>query len=530
MIILGLDVLSGASEIIGNPQNIDQIGSQQTSAPAQNNNNNQVKPLPRVTPGQPSYPNQQRQQQQQKPAQQRAQVTTSGNTQTKNIFPILSLNPYQNKWTIKARVTRKSPMRTWEPKSQNDKGGQLFSVDLVDSQGGEIRATAFRDVAEELYKVLEENKVYIISHGQIKFANPKFNKLKHDYEITFEASTEVEECPEDNAIPTVQYNFERIATLVNQEKDQIVDVIGVIAQVADVANITTKAGKELAKRDVYIADDTSASIRITFWAETAINFDIPVGGILAIKGARLSDFGNKSLSTIGSTTFEQNPDLPEAHRLRGWYDETGGAITQVLTQEFTPGESAAPAPKKSFAEFRELNITSTPTKFSNRATVTSTPDFTKKDVNMWYPACPGRDPNDSNRYCNKKVSFNNGQWVCEKCDGTFPQPKYRYVLSCCVADETGHTWVTLFDETAQQLLKMPADNLRQIKDEDDDKALKILRDARFQTFNMKFVAREQNDQDGEARVRCTIQSMTPVNYVEESRNLIAQIQQLNLTN
>eukprot|EP00954_Amorphochlora_amoebiformis_P004281 334276-Amorphochlora_amoeboformis.AAC.1 len=42
---------------------------------------------------------------------------------------ISTLNPYQNKWVIKARVTHKGTMRTWN----NSRGeGKLFSVELLD--------------------------------------------------------------------------------------------------------------------------------------------------------------------------------------------------------------------------------------------------------------------------------------------------------------------------------------------------------------------------------------------------------------
>jgi replication factor A1 len=42
-------------------------------------------------------------------------------------IPIESLNPYQNKWTIKARVTAKGEMKTWN----NAKGsGNLFKIDV----------------------------------------------------------------------------------------------------------------------------------------------------------------------------------------------------------------------------------------------------------------------------------------------------------------------------------------------------------------------------------------------------------------
>lgn len=65
--------------------------------------------------------------------------------------PISSLSPYQNKWVIKARVTSKSAIRTWN----NAKGeGKLFSMDLMD-ESGQIRATAFRDQVDKFYDMIE---------------------------------------------------------------------------------------------------------------------------------------------------------------------------------------------------------------------------------------------------------------------------------------------------------------------------------------------------------------------------------------
>jgi hypothetical protein len=52
---------------------------------------------------------------------------------------------------IKARVTTKSPVRTWS----NARGeGKLFSMDLID-ESGEIRATAFKEQCDKFFDMIE---------------------------------------------------------------------------------------------------------------------------------------------------------------------------------------------------------------------------------------------------------------------------------------------------------------------------------------------------------------------------------------
>ena len=86
-----------------------------------------------------------------------------------SFMPIKALNSFLRDWIIKARVSVKGPLRN------TSKGGSLFNIELVDSYATQIKATFFNSAAEKFYSMLEENKVYTFSDGQIKVANKRFS-------------------------------------------------------------------------------------------------------------------------------------------------------------------------------------------------------------------------------------------------------------------------------------------------------------------------------------------------------------------
>lgn len=111
----------------------------------------------------------------------------SGSGQSHPIYPIEGLSPYQNKWTIKARVTNKSDIRHWS----NQRGeGKLFSCTLLD-ESGEIKMTGFNDAVDSFYTLLEEGKVYFVSKAKIQIAKKQFSNVNNEYEITLESQSEI---------------------------------------------------------------------------------------------------------------------------------------------------------------------------------------------------------------------------------------------------------------------------------------------------------------------------------------------------
>lgn len=62
---------------------------------------------------------------------------------------------------------------------------------------------------------------------------------------------------------------------------------------------------------------------MTLWGRQAETFEHEDHPVIAIKGAKVSDFGGRSLSVGGVASLSVNPDVEGAYVLRGWYDAKG---------------------------------------------------------------------------------------------------------------------------------------------------------------------------------------------------------------
>lgn len=429
--------------------------------------------------------------------------------------PIISLTPYQNKWTIKVRVTNKSDIRTWS----NAKGeGKLFSMNLMD-ESGEIRATAFTAECDKFYHMIEPNQLYYISSASLKTANKQYSNVKNDYEMTFTSSTTVVPCHEESStIPKISYDFVAINEITNLDKDTLIDVIGVAKSASEVSTITSKTtNKELRKREVHLVDSSSTEIHLTLWGKAAEDFDAGSQPIVALKGAKISDFGGRTLSTVSSTVMQINPDFPEAHKLRGWYDNTGtsAAVTSISGVRGAGGGGGSNA-LKTFAEVKLENLGSgeKPDYYSVKAMIA----MINKDRAL-YMACPSSD-------CNKKViDQNNGMFRCEKCQRDSQDFKWRMMLSINITDATEQQWVTCFQETAEILLGRSSDELGALKESDNAEFQKIFEEATFKSYIFKLRVKMEMYND-ENRLKTNVYEVKSLDNKDYNSRLLKEIKEM----
>lgn len=532
IVVLNMEVLVEECEIIGSPpksgftsqkSSSEKISERQTGEPgngasvgvknlASQHDNKTQNFHPTV---QPSY---------RPPAKFKSHGPIFKNEAPARFIPISALNPYQGRWAIKARVTAKGNLRRYN----NAKGdGKVFSFDLLDSDGGEIRVTCFNSVVDRFYDVVEVGKVYLISKGNLKPAKKTFNHLNHDWEIFLEATSTVDVCPdEDSCISRQQFSFTPINQIENLEANSFVDVIGIVISASPSIPILRKNGMETQRKILNVEDASDCSVELTLWGDLCNQegrelqsiLDSGLCPVLAVKAGRVNDFSGKSVGTISSTQLFMNPDIPEAHCLRDWFDKGGSNVaSRSISKEFTPKLNKMENRKTIFQIKDEgLGKSGKPDWVIVKATLM----FVKTD-NFCYTACP---LTIGDRKCSKKViRSGNGSWRCDRCEQLIEECDYRYLLQAQIQDHTGTTWVTAFQDSGEEILGHSARQLHSLKHEEGDDARfgEIIKSSLFKQYLFTLKINEESYGD-ERQVKTHVVKADEVDFLAESSFLSAQ--------
>lgn len=151
----------------------------------------------------------------------------------------------------------------------------------------------------------------------------------------------------------------------------------------------------------------------------AENFDGSNQPVVVIKSAKVGEFGGgKNLSTSAGSIMKVNPDIPEAHHMKGWFDNSG-AHAETVNISARSGVGF----QTSWMSFREVQESGLGNSEKGDYYQVKANIMLMRPENCLYKACPTEE-------CNKKViDLENGMYRCEKCNREYPNFKYRLLAS-----------------------------------------------------------------------------------------------------
>eukprot|EP00742_Colponemidia_sp_Colp-10_P009239 GILJ01010059.1.p2 GENE.GILJ01010059.1~~GILJ01010059.1.p2 ORF type:complete len:452 (-),score=45.52 GILJ01010059.1:130-1485(-) len=440
-------------------------------------------------------------------------LSMSESSDVPETVPIRTIHPLlKTRWTIKARVTARSELKTW---SKNGRSGKLFYVNLLDAEGGELRGVFFDEAADRWSSTIELNSVYLFSRGKLKIADRRFCHASIQYECIWEHNAEISQVSEDDTIEPLSFAFVSIDKVMALDTDMLVDVLGVVHNVGPVGSVTIKSsGQQRQKRSVTLVDESCVSLILTLWGSLCDH--IPeTGKVIATRACRVSTFHGKSLSTTDTTYIDWAPSSHQAMDLQEWYNTTGKTV--VLMSNLVDDDAVV---RKTIGQINEEqkkdnypphngNIESTfPSVWCKAFAI-----FVAKrssDRPIWYTACPK---------CHRKVAENCQGWCCEACQHEYQEPETRYVASIMTRDSTGTNYFNIFNDAGNVLFGCSASEMKSY----DSHAL----DACFEQANFKqylFKIRPKEDMyAGQSRVRLHVLHVEPLDFVAESRLFVHDI-------
>ena len=100
------------------------------------------------------------------------------------------------------------------------------------------------------------------------------------------------------------------------------DVLGLIIDVSESETVKLKFNREKVRKYLTLVDETSYSIVVTLWGDICEKSVLSAGDIIGISGARISDYGGKSLNAASDhADLTINPNHERARKLSFWYND-----------------------------------------------------------------------------------------------------------------------------------------------------------------------------------------------------------------
>ena len=426
--------------------------------------------------------------------------------------PLKQLNTLTQDYKLLIKVTSKGEIKPFK----NGKG-KLFSFTIMDEFGSKMQAIGFDKIADKFKDEIVENNIYEITGGYIRTADKRFDPPGSDYKLILNESSIIIKrnnlenimkdkfCDPDN-------KFSTLREVKEANVNSIVNVLCIIGDKGETTYKETKNGSLLIRKTI-VLDQSNEKMELTLWRNFT-QLKLNNGDLLVCQKVRVNDFGGKNLTSTTESKILINPpitDFPDiskeiqALKLFSEQNELNKGIIDSNNTNNTnsnKNNNSNENESNNFNNNRNNNYVNNNSKNYNdkivymdsildemdryimtefdhrfpfykiRATVAHL-GHTEKN---FYAGCP-------NRECNRKVSFSNGDWICQYCRQSFKTPRYYYSLNIRVKDCSSEYWIDIFGKPAELIMNMSADDYRNVLiNRDDEKLNQISESVEYKEF------------------------------------------------
>ena len=458
-------------------------------------------------------------------------------------------------YKLLVKVTSKGEIKQY----RNGKG-KLFSFVIMDELGNKMQVVGFDKVADKFVDEISENNIYEITGGYIRTADKRFDPPGSDYKLILNESSVITKKNEDeknfkDKFEDPDNKFWTLNEIKEAPINTIANVVCVVGDKGETNYKDTKSGSILIRK-LFVLDQSNEKMELTLWRNLT-QLNINNGDILVCKKVRVNDFGGKNLTSTTESKIYINPiitDFPEISKeiqsLKIFSEQNElnkGINPENKENKETPDNKKEiivnnininnkelnnklnnnnPTPKKEFNDkivyidtiLEEMNkyiLTDFDHRFpfyKIRATVTHL-GHTEKN---FYPGCP-------NRECNRKLTFSNGDWICQSCRQSFKTPRYYYSLNIRVKDCSSEYWIDIFGKPAEMIMNINADDYRNILvNRDEEKLGQISEGVEYKEFYFLLKVRLNKFNDT-TKKKFTATKIEKINKKENTGKLVSDI-------
>ncbi|KAJ2064875.1 Replication factor A protein 1 [Coemansia sp. S146] len=307
---------------------------------------------------------------------------------------------------------------------------------LLDASGN-IRVTVFSLQAGRFFPLLESGKVYYIRGAQLCKAAWTYTNVNHKFELVFTKDTTVTPCMEETNLPQEQFNFVKLTSLADTEKDQVVDVLCAIKSTVDTSELL--GGGSYDKKTMHrlvIVDKSGFEVQSTLWKDATKTFSAPIGSVVA---------------------FKVNANFDKAKTLHDWYKAEGSKIT---FKSISSSSNTGPSMTHSL---QLMTVAQVSTMLNGATDMVTLFTIQGKVSNIYSDSLVYGSCSDNNRSGTVSQVIASNEWICKTCKRKWPNPKYIYNFSFDISDSTSQTCLQCLGKIGDLLLDTAASKMAELQ-------------------------------------------------------------------